>query len=158
MRLKRNMVFNFRKLLTLRRGRRTWLEAIISLRNLNYMVFSKQDKLLVCHLQWCSIFYARQHNFTHLGTIFIFALRRDYYFMRVSAILCRGNFRHWQASTPIGVVLKWRGRLRACSQRMPRRFNTIAPLGAEDWQWLFSLSCLHLGGSKSAKAQSCLHL
>ena len=56
------------------------------------------------------------------------------YFMRVSAILCQGNFRHWQASTPIGVVLKRLGRLRACSQRLPRRFNTIAPLGAEDWQ------------------------
>ena len=74
--------------------------------------------------------------------------------MRVSAILCQGNFRHWQASTPIGVVLKRRGRLRACSQRLSRRFNTIAPLGAEDWQWLFSLSCLHLGDSKSAKAQN----
>ena len=35
-----------------------------------------------------------------------YVLRRDYYFMRVSAILCQGNFRHWQASTPIGVVLK----------------------------------------------------
>ena len=46
----------------------------------------------------------------------------------------QGNFRHWQASTPIGVVLKRRGRLRACSQRLSRHFNTIAPLGAEDWQ------------------------
>ena len=42
-----------------------------------------------------------------------------HYFMRVSAILCQGNFRHWQASTPIGVVLKRRGRLRACSQSAP---------------------------------------
>ena len=63
-----------------------------------------------------------------------YVLRRDYYFMRVSAILCQGNFRHWQASTPIGVVLKRLGRLRACSQRLSRRFNIIAPLGAEDWQ------------------------
>ena len=56
------------------------------------------------------LFYARQRNFM------------------------QGNFRHWQASTPIGVVLKRRSRLRACSQGLPRRFNTIAPLGAEDWQ------------------------
>ena len=70
----------------------------------------------------------------NLVQFLFYALRRNYYFMRVSVILCRGNFRHWQASTPIGVVLKRRGRLRACSQRLPRRFNTIAPLGAEDWQ------------------------
>ena len=58
---------------------------------------------------------------------------------------------------PVGVVLKWRGRLRACSQRLSRRFNTIAPLGAEACQWLFSLSYLQLVCSKSAKAQNCLH-
>ena len=91
----------------------------------------------------------------HLGAIYIlcasaqFYAWYDFYFMRVCAILrtlvqflfyarqrnfMQGNFCHWQASTPIGVVLKRRGRLRACSQRLPRRFNTIAPLGAEDWQ------------------------
>ena len=41
-----------------------------------------------------------------LVRLLFYALRRDYYFMRVSAILCHGNFRHGQASTPIGVVLK----------------------------------------------------
>ena len=107
-------------------GRRTWLEAIISLRNLNYMVFSKPAKFLV-------------FSFTVMFNILcasaqFYAPWCDYYFMRVSAILCQGNFRHWQASTPIGVVLKRRGRLRACSQRLPRRFNTIAPLGAEACQ------------------------
>ena len=61
-------------------------------------------------------------------------LGSNYYFMRFGAILCFSNFRHWQASTPIGVVLKRRGRLRACSQRLSRHFNTIAPLGAEAWQ------------------------
>ena len=137
MRLKRNMVFNFRKLLTLRRGRscagpqimfdiffkevgtffvgrhkvgpcgrQTWLEAIISIRNLNYMVFSKQDKLLVCHLQRCSIFYARQHNFTHLGTIYILCASTRLLFYARQRNFMQGNFRHWQASTPIGVVLK----------------------------------------------------
>ena len=60
--------------------------------------------------------------FMYLGVIFIlfnlvqffilcasaqfYALWYDYYFMRVSAILCQSNFRHWQASTQIGVVLK----------------------------------------------------
>ena len=94
MRLKRNMVFNFRKLLTLRRGRQTWLEAIISLRNLNYMVFWKPAKLHVFHLQWCSIFYALQRNFTHLGTIFTLCASAqfhapwyDFYFMRFEAII-----------------------------------------------------------------------
>ena len=44
----------------------------------------------------------------NLVQFLFYALRRNYYFMRVSVILCRGNFRHWQASTPIGVVLKRR--------------------------------------------------
>ena len=98
------------------------------------MLSSKPAKLHVFHLLLCFNFYAPWY---------------DFYFMRVSAILrtlirflfyarqrnfMQGNFRHWQASTPIGVVLKRRGRLRACSQRLPRRINTIAPLGAEDWQ------------------------
>ena len=113
------------------------------------------------------IIFALRHNYYFmrfsailrtLVRFLFYALRRDYYFMRVSAILCFSNFRHWQASTPIGVVLKRRGRLRACSQRLPRHFNTIAPLGAEACQWLFSLNCLHLGGNKSAKTQNCLHL
>ena len=111
MRLKRNMVFNFRKLLPLRRFRQTWLEAIISLRNLNYMVFSKPAKFLVfsftvmfnilCTLVqfffsiWYNfLFYARQRNFTHLGTIFTLCASAqfhapwyDFYFMRFDAII-----------------------------------------------------------------------
>ena len=61
--------------------RQTWLEAIISLRNLNYIVFLKPVKLLVVHLQWGAIFYVPWCNFYFIqfGTIF--------YFMRVSAIL-----------------------------------------------------------------------
>ena len=80
--------------------------------------------------------YSDVQYFMHPGTIFFFnlvqffilcasaqfyALWYDYYFMRVSAILrtlvrllfyarqrnfMQGNFRHWQASTQIGVVLK----------------------------------------------------
>ena len=57
----------------------------------------------------------------NLVQFLFYALRRHYYFMRFSAILrtlvrllfyarqrnfMQGNFRHWQASTPIGVVLK----------------------------------------------------
>ena len=86
---------------------------------------------------WYDFYFMRFDAIIILCTLvqlLFYVLRRDYYFMRVSAILCRGNFRHWQASTPIGVVLKRRGGLRACSQRLPRRFNTIAPLGAEDCQ------------------------
>ena len=145
------------------------------------MLCSKPAKLHVFHLQRCSIyytlrrnyyfiqfgsifilcpstpllFYALQRNFTHLGTIYILCASTRLLFYARQRNFMQGNFRHWQASTPIVVVLKWRGRLRACSQRLPRRFNTIAPLWAEDCQWLFSLSCLHLGGSKSAKVQNC---
>ena len=103
------------------------------------------------------LFYSIWYNFyfMHLGAIIILCASTRLLFYARQRNFMQGNFRHWQASTPIGVVLKWRGRLRACSQRLPRRFNTIAPLGAEDCQWLFSLSCLHLGGSKSAKVQNC---
>ena len=155
MRLKRYMVFNFRKLLPLRRGRQTWLEAIISLRNLNYMVFSKPAKLLVFHLQWCSIFYARQRNFTHLGTIIILcASTRLLFYAR------QRNFMPWQFSSWAGFYpdrggVEVTGQTASLLVRLPRRFNTIAPLGAEDCQWLFSLSRFHLGVSKSAKAQNC---
>ena len=84
---------------------------------------------------WYDFYFMRFDAIIILCTLVQFyAPWYDFYFMRVSAILCQGNFRHWLASTPIGVVLKRRGRLRACSQRMPRHFNTIAPLGAEACQ------------------------
>ena len=92
-----------------------------------------------------------------------------YYFMNIRAIfiLCASaqfyakQFSSLAGFYPVGVVLKWRGRLRACSQRLPRRFNTIAPLGAEAWQWLFSivsyswinLRSADLAGKKSSAPQ-----
>ena len=99
MRQKRYMVFNFRKLLPLRRGRQTWLEAIISIRNLNYMVFSKPAKLLVFIYSDVQYFMRVSAILRTLVRLLFYALRRAYYFMRFSAILCQGNFRHLQAST-----------------------------------------------------------
>ena len=51
-------------------------------------------------------FIARQHNFTHLGTIFILCASTRLLFYARQRNFMQGNFRHWQASTPIGVVLK----------------------------------------------------
>ena len=83
------------------------------------------------------LFYARQRNFMHLGTIYFLCASTRLLFYARQRNFMQGNFRHWQASTPIGVVLKWRGRLRACSQRLPRRFNTIGQVqhrSAIGWQ------------------------
>ena len=88
MRLKRYMVFNFRILLPLRRGRQTWLEAIISLRNLNYMVFSKPAKRLIALLQWCSIFYAPWCNFYFIrfDAIIILCASAQFYARQFSSL------------------------------------------------------------------------
>ena len=56
---------------------------------------------------WYDFYFMRFDAIIILCTLVQFyAPWYDFYFMRVSAILCQGNFRHWQASTPIGVVLK----------------------------------------------------
>ena len=81
MRLKKYMLFNFRKLLTLRRGRQTWLEAIISLRNLNYMVFSKPAKFLVFSFtEMFNILYPS-------AQLLFYSIWFNFYFMRFDAII-----------------------------------------------------------------------
>ena len=81
-----------------------------------YMLCLKPAKQLVFHLLLC--FY-----FMHLGAIYILCASMQLLFYALCAILhtlvrllfyarqrnfMQGNFRHWQASTPIGVVLKRR--------------------------------------------------
>ena len=80
------------------------------------------------------LLYALQRNFTHLGTIFILcASTRLLFYAR------QRNFMPRQFSSLTGFYPD-RGGVEATGQtasllvRLPRRFNTIAPLGAEDWQ------------------------
>ena len=98
------------------------------------MLSSKPANLHVFNLLLCFNFYAPWCNLYFMRFCAILRTLVRFLFYARQRNFMQGNFRHWQASTPIGVVLKRRGRLRACSQRLPRHFNTIAPLGAEDWQ------------------------
>ena len=83
--------------------------------------------------------------------ISILCASAQFYFMRFGAIIIvcaltrllfyarQRNFMPRQFSSLTGFYpdrggVEARGRLRACSQRLSRHFNTIAPLGAEDWQ------------------------
>ena len=52
------------------------------------------------------LLYALRRNFTHLGTIFILCASTRLLFYARQRNFMQSNFRHWQASTPIGVVLK----------------------------------------------------